>query len=338
MRAFFWGFAVYILAASMSRSHRLKTSMTLTRTALACAGLCVGLAHAAVPIAAAPATAAQPAPSPAQLAALAFPGWSEGQAARYQTVSVAEAEVAHGGFARWVVNASRVRVDPKLVLRLDASHLTLIAGLAPANEDGQPVTAHNTPLGLAAYQFELRGAAWSLTRRQGVFAMRGFFGEAAVRAVALSNGRQGVALEYGSCWQGYCGTWLSLYEADGPAMRTRPAVELTLSGHNENAALDCSRRLQPLVKMPAQDTALRDDGARPEGHDCYAIEGSWAIEARDGQDAHDGPGDLVLHYQGAMSRAGAHAAPPVAIDQRQVLRYGGGRYRAVSGFDPVPPI
>jgi len=310
--------------------------MTLIRTALACVGLCASLARAAVPLAGAPAATVAVAPAPAQLAALAFPGWSEGQAARYQTVSAAEGDVAEGSFARWIVNASRVRVEPKLVLRLDATHLTLIAGLAPANEDGQRVTAHNTPLGLAAYQFELRGAAWSLARRQGVFALRGFFGEAAVRAVALSNGRQGVALEYGSCWGGYCGTWLSLYEADGAAMRTRPAVELTLSGHNEDAALDCSRRLQPLIKPHEQDSAAHDDGARPESHDCYAIEGSWAIEAA--QDTHDGRGDLVLHYQGAMSRAGAHAAPPVAIDQRQVLRYGGGRYRAVSGFDPVPPI
>jgi hypothetical protein len=46
----------------------------------------------------------------------------------------------------------------------------------------------------------------------------------------------------------------------------------------------------------------------------------------------------VIHYQGAISRADAHAAAPVAIDQKQVLRYGSGKYRAVSGFNPVPPI
>ena len=74
---------------------------------------------------------------------------------------------------------------------------------------------------------------------------------------------------------------------------------------------------------------MHDDGATAAAHDCYAIAGSWEV----------GPvGDLLMHYRGAISRADAQAVGPVAIDQRQVLRYGNGRYRAVSGFNPVPPI
>jgi hypothetical protein len=170
-----------------------------------------------------------------------------------------------------------------------------------------------------------------------VFALRGFFGTANLRAVALSSRRQAVAVEYGSCWGGYCGTWLALYEVDQEAVQREPAVELALSGHDENAALDCTRRLQPLIKPHAQDTGLREDGTRPDSHDCYVIDGSWSIEAaHNPHNADDQPGDLVLHYQGAISRGDAQA--PAAIDQRQVLRYGSGKYRAVSGFDPVPPI
>jgi hypothetical protein len=308
--------------------------MMPTRTTLAWAGLCAGLAGSAPALAgtALPGAPA-PAPSPAQLAALVFPGWSEGQAARYQTVSVAEADVARGGFAQWFANAGRVRVDPRLVLRTDASHLTLIAGLAPAGEEGKTLASHNTPMGLAAYQFELHGSTWTPLLRQGVFAARGFFGEATLHAVALSSRRQGVAVEYGSCWQGYCGTWLAVYEADGATMKANPAVELALSGVNVDSTGDCMRRLQPLIKPHPQDPAARNEIVRPETHDCYAIESSWSFEA-----TRDQPGDLVIHYQGAMSRADAHAQPPAAIDQRQVLRYVGGRYRAVSGFDPVPPI
>jgi hypothetical protein len=127
-------------------------------------------------------------------------------------------------------------------------------------------------------------------------------------------------------------------------MRTQPAVELSLSGHNDNAAFDCERRLQPLIKHE-HDHGPHDDSEKPDRRDCYAIEGSWTIapmpNAAPGP-AHDPgdeqPGDMVIHYQGAMSRAAAHAAPPVVVDQRQVLRYGGARYRAISGFDPVPPI
>lgn len=308
------------------------TALGLARIALAFIFLICATASAAANLAATPA--------PAQLAAQAFPGWSDSAAGRIQTVNLAATpDLTRGSYASWNAGANRVQVDPRLVLRLDATHLTLVAGLVPATEDGRPNTAHSTPMALAAYQFELRGGAWILAGRQGVFALRGFFGAATLRAVALSSQRQAVAVEYGDCWQGFCGTWLALYEVDKDMVKHQPAVELALSGHDENAALDCARRLAPLIKPRAQDTAVRDDGTPPGNHDCYVIEGSWSIDAAHGaHDAQDEPRDLVLHYQGAMSRGEAHAQAPSAIDQRQVLRYGSGKYRAVSGFNPVPPI
>jgi hypothetical protein len=92
------------------------------------------------------------------------------------------------------------------------------------------------------------------------------------------------------------------------------------------------------VKLHAPDRSARNEGGTPEGgtpdaHDCYAIESSWTIDATREQ-----PGDLTIHYQGAISRAEAPAAPPSAVDQREILRYGNGKYRAVSGFSPVPAI
>jgi hypothetical protein len=187
-------------------------------------------------------------------------------------------------------------------------------------------------MALAAYQFEQRGGSWQLAGNQGVFALRGFFGEASLRAVELSDRRQALGVEYGSCWQGYCGTWMALYELDKGAVRQEPAVEMALSGINVDSTGDCMRRLQPLIKGHAQDSRS-DDKVPGDSHDCYAIESSWTVEP-----SREQPGDLVIRYQGAMSRAQAHVAPPNAIDQRQVLRYNGGKYRAISGFNPVPPI
>lgn len=292
----------------------------------------IGLA-CAVPICAPASAAGGPtAPAPSRLAALAFPGWSDSPAGRLQTVTLPGGS-AYRHYANWNAGENRVLVDPRLVLRLDATHLTLVAAMVPAGANGKPAAAHLTPMGLAAYQFELHGGAWRLARRQGLFGLRGFFGAATLRAVALSDRRQAVAVEYGSCWGGYCGTWLALYEAGIEQVNAEPAVDLALAGQNVDSSGDCMRRLQPLIKPHPQDPAARGEGARPDGHDCYAIEGGWSVTPSRGQ-----PGDLVIRYQGALSCATAHAAPPVVVDQRQVLRYGDGKYRVVSGSDPVPSI
>ena len=277
---------------------------------------------------------AQPLPTPAQLAALAFPGWSESAAGRVHSATLPPLPgTGHGLYAGWNVGTNRVLVEPKLVLRTDPTHLTLIAGLAPAGDDGRTAAVHATPLALAAYQFEQRRGTWGVSGRQGIFAPRGFSGAAAVREVALAARRSAVAVEYGSCWEGYCGTWLAVYEVGRDAVRREPAVELALSGINVDSAADCQRRLAPLVKPHQLGPVARDDGGAPDAHDCYAIDSSWSIDA-----THEQPGDLTIRYQGAISRADSYAGPPAAIDQKQVLRYGNGKYRAVSGFSPVPAI
>jgi hypothetical protein len=276
-------------------------------------------------------------PTAARLTALVFPGWNESSAGRLQTVTLPDG--TGNTYANWGSGPTHVIVEPKLVLGIDADHLTLIASMVPADESRKPAVTHLTPMALAAYQFERnaanRGADgdWHLARRQGIFAWRGFFGTATLRAVALAPHRQGIGVEYGSCWDGYCGTWLALFELDRNAVRREPAVEMALSGVNVDGAADCMRRLQPLIRPREQDVPAHDGGEPSAAHDCYLIDSSWSVEP-----ARDQPGDLSIRYQGAMSRADAHAAPPSAVDQRQVLRYGNGKYRAVAGFNPVPPL
>jgi len=178
------------------------------------------------------------APSAAALMALAFPGWREG-GGHLQTVTLAQLPGgARGGYAGWTEGANRVLAEAGPVLRFDEAHLTLIAGLVPAGADGKPAATQLTPMALAAYRFERRAGSWRLGG-QDIFGLRGFAGSARLRALALFGQRQAVAVEYGSCFEGYCGSWLALYELDKDAVRHQPAVELALSGHNVDAAADC---------------------------------------------------------------------------------------------------
>lgn len=307
----------------------------MTWLGAACAAGAVSAAAGIAGAAPNAAFAAAGAPAPAELMAQAFPGWSLLPASHLQTVMLPRMPGVsrEPGLAVWSVGPNRVLAEPRLTLHLDPSHLTLIVGLVPATENGKPAASHALPMAIAAYQFEQRRGSWQLAGRQGVFALRGFFGEASLRAVELSDRRQALGVEYGSCWQGYCGTWMALYELDKDAVRQEPAVEMALSGINVDSTADCMHRLQPLIKPHAQDSHPDDVKVHGDSHDCYAIESSWAVEP-----SREQPGDLVIRYQGAMSRAQAWVAPPNAIDQRQVLRYSGGKYRAISGFNPVPPI
>ena len=298
--------------------------------------LCAWLAWAGcivLPAGSAWATAAT-APTAAQLAEMVFPGLGDAHPRKLQTMLLPAG--TGNTYANWGGGQTRVIVEPKLVVKTDADHLTLVVAVQPAGDDGRPAVTHLTPMGLAAYQFTRAGAGWSLAGRQGIFAWRGFFGAASMRQVTLAEGRhpkQAIGVEYGSCWGGYCGTWLALYELDGHGVQRDPSVELALTGTNVDSAGDCIGRLQPLIKPRAQDPAPHDDAAAGSPHDCYMIDVAWNVEP-----SRDQPGDLVIRYQGAISRADTPAARPSPIDQRQVLRYGGGKYRAVSGFNPVPPI
>ncbi len=291
-------------------------------------GMAAGVALAV--LAAGVHSAAAPLPSPSKLAEIAFPGWSGSTKTHVRTVHLMR-ENRNG----WDVDeqgAALALIEPKLVLQSAEDRLTLVAGLVPADADGRPAASHATPMALAAYQFHRGGDGWRLVSRQEGFDFQGFFGDATVRPVALSERRAGIAVESGSCWQGYCGTWLAVYEfRDGRAM-PEPVLETALGGANINSAGDCARRLQPLVAAKNHDD--HTDGDVPAGsHDCYAIEGRWSVARSEAE-----PGEVTLRFKGAMSRRDASAAPAAAIDERERFQYRGGKYEWVEGDNPVPAI
>lgn len=264
------------------------------------------------------------APSMRELMRIAFPGWSPDRA---QIVALVAANPV------WDQNPQpKVLAEPKLLLRTGPHSLTLIAGLVPAYADGASVAAHPTPMGLGAYHFRRVGSAWALDQRQDGFGYQGYFGAATLREAPLSDTRQGIAVESRSCWQGYCGTWVALYELDGGQFKTAPAAEAMIGAINVFGTDDCAKRLRPLQVFKIAPSRT-DDADRP--HDCYAIKSTWSFAPAAAE-----PGDLIIHFKGVFSKGSEQgpAAKPVRIDQRQVLRYRDGKYEPLSGSNPVPNI
>jgi hypothetical protein len=260
-------------------------------------------------------------PAAEDLLRIVFPGWDQTDRGRLQQATLAATERGWG-----TGQQQGVMVDPKLVIETSRDGVTLLAGLVPK------FAAHVTPMALSAYHFRRAGAHWVLEDRQEGFGYRGFFGEATLRQIDMSSNTAGVGVEYGSCWGGFCGSWLTVYQVRHGKVQEKPVAEITLAGFNYNSAGDCRRRLQPLLQLEPGDVHADEDTSSAP-HSCYKISATWSVAPSTGSQ----PGEMTIHYSGAISQP-PPASAVRAIDQDLVLRFIGGEYRVVSGEDPVPRI
>jgi hypothetical protein len=266
---------------------------------------------------------AAPAPvGAAGLLRLVFPGWQDDDKGRMQDVTLPPNPDGWGDDTE-----QTVRVDPKLLIATSPDTVTLVAGMAPAE------VAHPTPMGLSAYYFRRSGGKWTLEAKQEGFGYEGYFAEAALRQIALAPRIAAIGAESGTCWQGYCMEGISIYRLDAGKVAPKPVARIVLGGYDYNAAGDCRRRLLPLVTLEPGDLNT-DDGVPPESHACYKISATWSVGPSTGAQ----PGDLTIHFTGALSPASIKPGPPRRIDQKQVMRYVGGEYRVISGDNPIPSI
>ena len=107
---------------------------------------------------------------------------------------------------------STYALAPSLVLTQAEDKVVLIVAGTPSDDQGVPQAGHASTAALGAYWFEKRGERWFKVAEQPGFAEEGFFGDPGeLRQVDLGGGKIALAIENGSCWQGSCGRWLTLY-------------------------------------------------------------------------------------------------------------------------------
>lgn len=268
-------------------------------------------------------------PSVGDLIAVAFPKWADDSEGRVQAIPLTKLT------QRWTpetppqAKQRKVIVEPKLVLRAAPGRYVLLATMQPAADDGVAQWSHGTPAGLAAYTFSTSPAGWKLLKRQEPFDLKGFEGAAHVEAVRLSATVQGLVVEYGSCWQGSCGRWLSVYEVGKDGVKPAGIADMPLAADNVYARPDCVQRLRPELPGLRPGDPAANAAMAPPG-DCFKIEGHWKIE-----EAAATPGAFIVDFSGAHS---AQDHPAQRIFERLRYQWRGSKYETGSGVNPVPKI
>lgn len=263
---------------------------------------------------------------------IAFPGWTAKGKGRLQTLHV----------RREVMNTispqspkdksvgpldSEELVQPLFVVRLAEDQAVMITETHQPDEQGEPDTCHACSAGFGAYQFQREGERWRMTRRDDVFTYAGSNGAASASVVKLAASTYALATESGGCWQGYCGSWLNLFELTPKGAQALTDKAIRLSAGNGGARAECDHETQ--TKAGA---AEEREPASAEG--CYEIDSKWAIDAGGPL-----PGALTLNFKGSRQAAvDGKLQPEKTINDQQILRYQAGKYQVVSGLNPVPEL
>lgn len=298
---------------------------------------------------------------PKALMEAAFPGWSPDGPASVRLIESPPDPGKAGAFEPASVGS--YALSPGLVIALAAERVVLIVHGVPANDTGVPETGHASTALLGAHWFEKRGDRWVKVAEQPEFAQEGFSGMAGdLRGFDLGDGRQALAVENGSCWQGACGRWLSLY-AIGEQRIDKVFSDL-LTSDSRGASESCSEVIELGIgqqkRFPLESFSL--------AFGCYEITGKWEI-----QPATAGPGQLLIDFTGleaneevvpvesspgksvanAEKGSNVKAAAEVAADdeateerlvtvrelrQRQVYRFENGRFVLFNGTNPNPGL
>ncbi|PLK50132.1 hypothetical protein [Uliginosibacterium sp. TH139] len=284
---------------------------------------------------------------------VAFPGWKKDALVVTQvTQPDTDASGVKQELPLWV------QVTPAKVATLSADRVLLIVAGTPSDAQGASQAGHSTPGNLGAYWFERREGRWYLAGSQPSFAWSGFFGDPGeLTLTPLGNGQQALGVVNGSCWQGMCGRWLSLYALGAQRVDALLGSEeaLMIESDASGATPGCPDLVA--AKPGSQHRLSLEDYSTNYG--CYSVSGTWQIQPGGSQ-----PGDLVISFTGKQTSAqvvpiqapaapaSAPASEPLeegeappseeylvqvqAVQARLIYRFKDGLYRHASGDNPAP--
>ncbi|MES2510189.1 MAG: hypothetical protein V4625_09675 [Pseudomonadota bacterium] len=237
---------------------------------------------------------------------LVFPDWS-GTASMVQTVDLSalrkKTSSANTGM-------QRAQVFPLYVVKLDDIHAVLLTQTLPVGNGEEPHTCHGCSGFVSAYFFTRDDAGWKLSGRQDAVTTSGVEGEIGKTAIArLGEAHYAFTSEWGSCWQGYCGSWLEVV-----SLRPDKAVAATLRSSIDNDGVNgaCS-------ELDVKDSAVHSNNVRA----CHQVVGSWKFAA----------GHLIGDFRGRLTPTGKSVQK---IHEQATYTFSDGTLRLERGTNPIP--
>ncbi len=261
-------------------------------------------------------TACQPAaPRAASLEPRALLQLRFGQPDQPQDLDVITSEEDRKAADRTVVRAT---VKPLQVAQLDETHAVLLTDVR-SGED-----CHACPGLLGAYFYERDARGWRLTKSQDAFLSNGGYGELGKLTVtALEPGHHAATLEWGSCWQGNCGTWLTVVSLRPDAARPLGAgIPLNI---DDNGAYEACNALDG---KRSENPPAEEEEEVPLHHQlCHQIQSQWRFEGK----------RLLMDFTGRVREAKDKVLqPPRKIQQRAVYEVQADGLKLVEGENPIP--
>lgn len=248
----------------------------------------------------------------AGLMSLVFPGWSDTDSGRRQTVDLS-------AIATTKDDPGSVQSDvlPMYVVKLDDTHAAMLTEVMPGGEENNVCHACSRVIG--TYFFSKDNSGWRLTGRQDAVATSGLEGNIGdTGIVKISDGHYALTSAWGSCWQGHCGEWLVVVglEKDRASVLTDG---IPISAGNNGAFGSCTAIDSPEEE---DDLSLHNE--------CIDVQSNWKFQGN----------RLILNFQGRLRPVDGDRNPlPVQlIKQQAVYEVIEDKLKLVKGTNPVPGI
>lgn len=252
-----------------------------------------------------------------ELMALVFPGWEDKDDSRGGTVQLPD--IGNDGKpVKGSEGEQQADITPREVVRLDDTHAVMLTETVPLDDSGQPINSHVSGAWLGAYFFEQGSDGWTLSKRSDGVDYLGFMGNIGQTKVErIAPQRFVLTTTSGSCWQGNCGSWFSVYELGASAVHEL-VTSIPLSAENGGSDEAC----ESVLSNERPETPARGN--------CFDVDGTPEFAL--GTD--DEPGEMRIVYSGKQTaRANGRAE---TVDRTIIYTYRKGSYVPGEGRNPVP--